>query len=188
MKRWIALLAVLALMLAAIPGICEQSAEENAESLAANRKNSEMMSALASGGYFDADNEALTEWKTYEEYEEAYARLKREAVLSFQKDQDLPQTGELDETTMDTLIPDYDECRKQEELGNLALGCQGADVAQLQKDLQTLAFYTGDVTGHFGVKTWTAVMAYQKAMDLTEDGYVTSELLGEIHAQAAENL
>ncbi len=184
MKRWTMMLAALLLMAAAVPGIGEQATKtENHEKV---RKDSEMMSALASGGYFDMNDEALNNWKTYEEYEETYAKLKSEAVMDFQKDHDLPQTGELDEKTMDTLIPGYEECREQEALGNLALGCMGEEVRQLQADLQALEYYAGDVTGHFGMKTRAAVLAYQKAAGLTEDGFVTPELLEAIHDQAEE--
>lgn len=184
MKRWTMMLAALLLMVAVVPGTCEQATETGNHEKA--RKDSEMMLALASGGYFDMNDEALNNWKTYEEYEKTYAELKNEAVMDFQKDHDLPQTGELDEKTMETLIPDYEECRKQEAMGNLAVGCTSENVWRLQVDLQALGCYAGDATGHFGMKTRAAVLAYQKAEGLTEDGFVTPELLEAIHDQAQE--
>ncbi len=184
MKRWIMMLAALLLMVSVVPGICEQVTETGIPEKA--RKDSEMMLALASGGYFDMNDEALNNCKTYEGYEEIYAKLKREAVTDFQKDHDLPKTGELDETTMETLIPGYEECRRQEAMGNLAVGCTSENVWRLQVDLQALGCYAGDATGHFGMKTRAAVLAYQKVAELTEDGFVTPELLEAIHDQAAE--
>lgn len=180
MKRGIALLATLALLLAAASGLCEQSRGETEQA----RKDRDAMTTLIGLGYFDA--EALQAIASYEEYEETYARMKDEAVAGFQKDSGLPQTGELDEATMDTLLPDYEESRRQEALGSLVIGCMGEDVAQLQTDLLAMAYYTGDVTGHFGLKTQNGVLAYQKANGLEENGYVTPELLAEIHAEAGD--
>ncbi len=90
------------------------------------------------------------------------------------------------ETDFMEIRQQHAQLREQEALGNLVMGCTGEDVRQLQEDLQALESYTGDVTGHFGAKTEEAVLAYQKAAGLTEDGFVTPELLEVIHDQAEE--
>jgi len=93
---------------------------------------------------------------------------------------------QVEETDFMEIRQRHAQLREQEALGNLVMGCTGEDVRQLQEDLQALEYYTGDVTGHFGTKTEEAVLAYQKAAGLTEDGFVTPELLEAIHDQAAE--
>lgn len=56
---------------------------------------------------------------------------------------------------------------------NLKKGCHGSDVLQLQKDLQTVGYYTdGSLDGRFGRKTDKAVRSFQRANGLKVDGIV----------------
>lgn len=55
---------------------------------------------------------------------------------------------------------------------NLYWGCQGADVAALQTQLNTLNFNCGNVDGIFGQKTNAAVVDLQKSSNLKADGIV----------------
>ncbi len=58
----------------------------------------------------------------------------------------------------------------------LKLGSQGEDVRLLQEKLQRAGFYPeGELTGHFGMTTLAAVMAFEKENNLTVDGRVTAE-------------
>ncbi len=56
--------------------------------------------------------------------------------------------------------------------GNLSTGDSGSQVVALQKALKALGFYDGKVDGDFGSGTEAAVIAFQKAHNLYEDGIV----------------
>lgn len=56
--------------------------------------------------------------------------------------------------------------------GYLYLGSKGAEVLTLQKDLATIGFYTGRITGTYGPVTLKAVVAYQASVKLPDHGYV----------------
>lgn len=55
---------------------------------------------------------------------------------------------------------------------DLILGSKGLAVAQLQKDLTDLGFYSRSIDGAFGPKTHEAVISFQKSMGLKTDGLV----------------
>lgn len=55
---------------------------------------------------------------------------------------------------------------------NLNLESQGEAVTELQALLQLLGFYTGPITGRYGVLTQEAVQAFQTSAGLTPDGIV----------------
>lgn len=55
---------------------------------------------------------------------------------------------------------------------DLSLGCQGADVSELQQKLKILHFYYGSIDGDFGRVTEIAVKAFQIANGLLVDGIV----------------
>ena len=44
------------------------------------------------------------------------------------------------------------------------------EIATIQAALKQLKLYTGEITGHFGPKTETAVKTFQKRNDLVNDG------------------
>ncbi|MBP3727358.1 MAG: peptidoglycan-binding protein, partial [Pseudobutyrivibrio sp.] len=56
----------------------------------------------------------------------------------------------------------------------LKLGSSGAEVEKLQKDLKDIGYTISDTAGTFGNSTQTAVMTFQKAMELEADGKVGS--------------
>jgi Putative peptidoglycan binding domain len=56
--------------------------------------------------------------------------------------------------------------------GLLDIGSAGAAVTALQKLLTSLGFYSGPVTGKYGVKTAAAVRKYQSAHGVAAKGYV----------------
>src|SRR4028119_1080833 len=51
-------------------------------------------------------------------------------------------------------------------------GDRGEQVTTLQKRLQELGYFQGNVTGYFGSMTQEAVIRFQQAMGLTSDGIV----------------
>lgn len=56
--------------------------------------------------------------------------------------------------------------------GNLKQGSRGDTVVQLQNILNSKGFYCGAADGIFGVKTYNAVVKFQKSCGLTADGIV----------------
>lgn len=54
----------------------------------------------------------------------------------------------------------------------LGLGSTGTPVISLQKRLQQLKYFTGDLNGYYGQSTRDAVIRFQKKMGLTVDGIV----------------
>ncbi|MGD0328297.1 MAG: peptidoglycan-binding protein [Minisyncoccia bacterium] len=55
---------------------------------------------------------------------------------------------------------------------NLTVGSRGADVTALQQFLTDEGFYSGTISGYFGQLTKAAVIAFQKANNLPQTGYV----------------
>jgi peptidoglycan hydrolase-like protein with peptidoglycan-binding domain/beta-N-acetylglucosaminidase len=62
----------------------------------------------------------------------------------------------------------------------LRYGSRGADVADLQRKLNTLGYSCGPVDGVFGSRTRSAVMAFQRAHHLQVDGIVGAATLSEL--------
>lgn len=65
--------------------------------------------------------------------------------------------------------------------GNLSWGSRGGEVVKLQQTLNTKGYWCGSADGIFGVKTYNAVVRFQKAAGLRVDGIVgprTKQALG----------
>ena len=118
-----------------------------------------------------------------EAFSAEYDRALHEAVRRYQKMQKLPQTGEVDEEMMDLLLPRYYDRIDAREAGALVLGTISESVKNMQKDLKKLGYYQGDITGHVGEITEKAVMAFQTAHGLTENGFADEETLEAIREE-----
>jgi peptidoglycan hydrolase-like protein with peptidoglycan-binding domain len=59
--------------------------------------------------------------------------------------------------------------------GNLSSGDSGTAVVALQKALKALGFYDGKADGDFGSGTEAAVIAFQEAHNLDQDGVVGTD-------------
>ncbi len=70
------------------------------------------------------------------------------------------------------------------EYATLQCGSQGSDVITLQKALQTVGFYSGDLDGKFGKSTERAVKLYQESVKLTADGKAGNKTLSTLYAAA----
>lgn len=81
----------------------------------------------------------------------------------------------------------------QEEIGMAQLGerilfrgMEGEDVQIIQRRLYELGYYLGDIDGVFGLKTQSAVYAFQRAHKLEKiDGKVGSQTIGAMFSQDA---
>lgn len=66
-------------------------------------------------------------------------------------------------------------------------GSTGDEVKQIQTKLKNWGYYTGNVDGIFGSKTFEAVKKFQKANGLTVDGIVGEKTLAALGIQESSN-
>lgn len=92
------------------------------------------------------------------------------AVTSFQKAFGLTADGIVGTATQNAINTALNYHNK----GILLVGSRGTAVAQLQKNLTKLGYNTKGTDGIFGNDTKNAVIAFQKANGLTQDGMVGS--------------
>lgn len=140
-----------------------------------------------------------------------YGRLTQEAVRLFQKKYDLDADGvagpktlakiksELgegsaedqgttaggnqvtSETTQSKPAVDLDDVEKLNTEWTLRYSSRSGHVTRLQKALTALGYFTDKCDGHYGSKTEAAVIAYQKARGLTDDGVAGRATLRKIN-------
>lgn len=99
------------------------------------------------------------------------------ALKKFQKEKDLPQTGEADSRTWAALNSGT------EGLGvtrTLRRGSSGKQVKYLQMALITLGYLSGSVDGSYGAKTQAAVKLYQSDYGLSTDGTAGPDTLASL--------
>ncbi len=109
----------------------------------------------------------------------AFDATTQAAVTSFQRDQGLAVDGIVGSATESALnqaaqasataapATTYSAVSAD---GLLQLGDTGAEVTNLQSQLQTLGYYNGPISGSFGSQTQEALTAFQQAQGLTADG------------------
>lgn len=109
------------------------------------------------------------------------------AVTGFQEKRELPVTGEVDETTWDTLVgmseePTDDELHNRLTPGPtiLGLGDTGDEVRELQARLKQIDWYSGDVTDTYGDATAAAVKGFQGKRAFPETGEVDQRTMDKL--------
>ena len=68
----------------------------------------------------------------------------------------------------------------------LSSGSRGEKVQELQKRLQALGYYDGEIDGQFGPGTKAAVVDFQKNNGLDTDGLAGTETLNLLYSQEAK--
>jgi peptidoglycan hydrolase-like protein with peptidoglycan-binding domain len=68
----------------------------------------------------------------------------------------------------------------------LSIGSLGEKVEELQKRLQALGYYDGEIDGQFGSGTKAAVVDFQKNNGLDTDGLAGTETLNLLYSQEAK--
>ena len=68
----------------------------------------------------------------------------------------------------------------------LSSGSRGEKVEELQKRLQALGYYDGEIDGQFGPGTKAAVVDFQKNNGLDTDGLAGTETLSLLYSQEAK--
>ncbi len=106
------------------------------------------------------------------------------AVKAFQKAKGLTDDGIAGTKTLNAveaaLKSSGNSSSSSSGASGMKLGSTSDAVRNLQKDLTTLGFYYGDITGHFGSMTEKAVEKFQKSRGLTQDGVAGTTTLNAI--------
>ncbi|MBR5224671.1 MAG: peptidoglycan-binding protein [Clostridia bacterium] len=106
------------------------------------------------------------------------------AVKAFQKAKGLTADGIAGTKTLDAVAAAQKNSgssgSSSSSAAGMKLGSTSEAVRNLQKDLTTLGFYYGDITGHFGSMTEKAVEKFQKSRGLTQDGVAGTTTLNAI--------
>ena len=113
-----------------------------------------------------------------------YGQLTVDAVKSFQKAAGLSATGIINDKTRDALFAN------DAPMGNITPtlyeGTSGAKVSLLQAVLRTLKYYDGAINGAFGTATKTAVNAYNRAHNLSQNDKMSASAFQAAIAEAAD--
>lgn len=96
-----------------------------------------------------------------------FGSITETAVKSFQKAHGLKDDGIVGPRTYEALFSKYQQT-------SLIPGMVNSDVTELQERLSALGYYTYHIDGAYGTKTKEAVMYFQRAHGLTEDGIAGS--------------
>ncbi|NLO86748.1 MAG: peptidoglycan-binding protein [Clostridiales bacterium] len=113
-----------------------------------------------------------------------FAETTEAAVISFQNRNSIYADGVAGPTTLTKL---YSSSAKKASsvvanLGTLESGVNGSGVRALQQQLKTLGYYTGSIDGDFGSGTTSAVMSFQAASGLKQDGKAGKATMNAIYA------
>lgn len=94
------------------------------------------------------------------------------AVKEFQKDNGLTADGVAGGKTLAVIEDAINAAGGSitSSTTGLKVGSTGEKVRQLQQDLTALGYYYGDISGHYGTLTQTAVKKFQKAKGIHQDG------------------
>ena len=102
-----------------------------------------------------------------------YGNTVKQAVLKFQRANDLKADGKVGYNTWAVLISDAGVKKSDDPWTNvLCKGDHGDDVKEMQERLKYYGYYTGKIDGSFGSKTESAVTAFQTKNGLNVDGKI----------------
>ncbi len=104
------------------------------------------------------------------------------AILQFQKDNNLTADGMVGNATWDALMASMPE----ENTFPLKMGSRGSYVTILQYGLRIMCCSPGSYDGVFGTRTRSAVIKYQKKYGLTADGIVGTNTWDKLREQIRE--
>jgi peptidoglycan hydrolase-like protein with peptidoglycan-binding domain len=94
-----------------------------------------------------------------------YGQQTAAALRAYQQAYRLPVTGQLDETTLRSILPErFEATRATPDLSNREV------LQQAQRQLKALGFDPGSMDGSFGPQTEAALRAYQQAYRLPQTG------------------
>jgi len=93
------------------------------------------------------------------------------ALRAYQRSYRLPETGRVDEATLQSLLPERSEVSRTPEMSHASVDLSNREVRRdAQRQLKALGFDPGSSDGTFGPQTEAALRAYQHAYRLPENG------------------
>lgn len=109
-----------------------------------------------------------------------------EAIRTFQEKNGLTADGVAGQKTLQAIAAKVKAAggsvSSSSSVAGLKLGSTGSQVSALQRNLTLLGYYYGDVTGHYGSLTQSAVKKFQKARGLTQDGVAGDKTIAAIES------
>lgn len=164
----------------------------NAISAAANRAGGSSGSDYTSGTTLklNSQSSAVTQLQKdlkqlgyyYADITGKFGEKTEAAVKEFQKDKKITADGVAGYTTLNAVSKAISAAggSASSSSSGLQVGSTGNKVRQLQLDLTALGYYYGDVSGHYGSLTQTAVKKFQKAKGITQDGIAGTATLNAV--------
>lgn len=119
----------------------------------------------------------------YEGINDYYDQMVKDAVYNYQKAAGLEATGIADVETQKSLFSS--SAPLNEEPGTIYPGYHSSIVRQLQERLIELGYMEGETSFFYGEATKAAVLAYQKAAGMEENGILTMEQQNQIYSDDA---
>jgi peptidoglycan hydrolase-like protein with peptidoglycan-binding domain len=110
-----------------------------------------------------------------------YSETTRDAVIRFQQDNNLNPDGVVGSETESALFAEFSQRRETPDRDFstavrpnrvLQQGDRGSDVTAVQRRLQELRYFDGQLTGYYGSATREAVIRFQVDNDIEADGIV----------------
>lgn len=121
----------------------------------------------------------------------SFGSLTEDAVIKFQKANDLTADGIAGEKTLALLNGQETNTSSSSSTSSSSVlkeGVKGSeDVKSLQTSLKSLGYYSGSVTGNYGSLTAEAVRKYQKANGLTADGIAGTKTLAALSGSSTSS-
>ncbi len=125
-----------------------------------------------------------------------YGNGTKKAVLAFQKNNGLKQTGNVNSATLKKLksgnakkagsSSKETEKKSTSSDGTCSVGDKGSAVREVQRRLKKLGYLAGEVDGDYGNGTKRAVIAFQKRNGLKQTGSVNSATLKKLKSSDAK--
>lgn len=112
-----------------------------------------------------------------------YNSATRAAVIRFQQETGLKQTGTATEAVQQKLFSKY--APEYSDYISLQRGDDNARVKNLQRRLKELGYYSDSIDGYFGKNTLSAVKKFQRAVGLTANGIADPETQRALYADDA---
>ena len=123
-----------------------------------------------------------------------YGESTQSAVKTFQRANNLSADGQAGEATQKKLYSSSAKSNSRpvttanpNATRSLSIGMEGNDVFSAQERLVKLGYLTGVADGVFGAETQSAVLAFQKRNNLTQDGVVGASTLKKLNSSSAKS-